>query len=112
MSNYENYTRISGNYDNTRIPVGTEIIVGCLSRSETPIAQQQLLDAGCGTSNYSYAMLSHLKQISAVDMNASMLECARQKCSDSRLVEQIDFHQAAIDHLPFDDAVFDGIMIN
>jgi hypothetical protein len=31
LSSYEDYTRKSGNYDKTREPVGTEILVGCFS---------------------------------------------------------------------------------
>ena len=31
MSAYENYTAVSADYDRTRIPVGVEIILGCLA---------------------------------------------------------------------------------
>jgi len=31
LSSYEDYTRKSGNYDKTREPVGTEILVGFAS---------------------------------------------------------------------------------
>jgi hypothetical protein len=36
MSSYENYTQKSGNYDKTREPVGTEIIVGCFAHAPAP----------------------------------------------------------------------------
>ena len=33
MSSYENYDQTSGNYDETREPIGLGIILGCLARS-------------------------------------------------------------------------------
>lgn len=43
MSHYENYSDTSANYDYTRVPVGVEIIGGCLAQGELP--QQHVLDA-------------------------------------------------------------------
>jgi hypothetical protein len=37
MSSYENYTQKSGNYDKTREPVGTGIIVGCFAHAPVPL---------------------------------------------------------------------------
>ncbi len=110
MSSYENYSETSQCYDTTRIPVGVEIISGCLAQSQTPLAQQHLLDAGCGTGNYTMALLLQVGKISAVDINLGMLNRAREKlvANDKR----ITFHHAPIDALPFEDALFDGIMIN
>jgi 2-polyprenyl-3-methyl-5-hydroxy-6-metoxy-1,4-benzoquinol methylase len=112
MSHYENYSDTSANYDYTRVPVGVEIICGCLAQGELPLAQQQVLDAGCGTGNYSKAMLAHVGRVNAVDLNANMLDLAREKCAQESTAGRITFHQSAIDSLPFDDAVFDGIIIN
>ena len=112
MSNYENYSQTAQHYDNTRIPVGVEIITGCLAQGAAPLAQQHLLDAGCGTGNYARALLAHVGRISAVDMNEPMLERARGKLAAEHRHGRIDFHRATIDALPFEDAVFDGVMVN
>ena len=114
MSNYENYSETSQRYDATRIPVGVEIIIGCLAQNKTPLAQQYLLDAGCGTGNYALALLAQVGRISAIDINQNMLNRAREKLTSNNKSEnkRIDFQYAPIDALPFDDAVFDGIIIN
>ena len=46
MSSYEDYTRTSGNYDKTREPVGTEILVGCFAHAPVPLDRTVVLDAG------------------------------------------------------------------
>src|SRR5918997_753692 len=112
MSSYENYTQKSRNYDKTREPVGTEISVGCFAHAPVPLDQMVVLDAGCGTGNYSRAMLHYVGRIEAVDLNAGMLEVAAQKLSEPRAEGRVSFHSARIDELPFDDETFDGVMIN
>ena len=52
MSSYENYTQKSGNYDKTREPVGTEIIVGCFAHAPVPLDRMRVLDAGSGTGSW------------------------------------------------------------
>jgi ubiquinone/menaquinone biosynthesis C-methylase UbiE len=112
MSSYENYTQTSRNYDKTREPVGTEISVGCFAHAPVPLDQTVILDAGCGTGNYSQAMLEYAGRIEAVDMNPGMLEVAAQKLADAEDEGRISFHAARIDELPFEDGFFDGVMIN
>lgn len=84
MSSYEDYTRVSRNYDRTRCPVGIEVIIGCMAQAHTPLDEMVVLDAGCGTGNYSRALLDHVGRIVAVDLNEDMIG----------------------------DAAFDGVMIN
>lgn len=108
MSSYEDYTRTSKNYDRTREPVGTEVILGCLAMARTPLHRMTLLDAGCGTGNYSLALLPHVGKIEAVDLNPGMIEVAREKLSEG----EVSFHNARIDDLPFDDGSLGGAMIN
>ena len=43
--------------DKTREPVGTEIFVGCFAHAPVPLNRTVVLDAGCGTGNYSDALL-------------------------------------------------------
>jgi ubiquinone/menaquinone biosynthesis C-methylase UbiE len=112
MSSYEDYTQTSENYDKTREPVGTEISVGCFAHAPVPLDQMVVLDAGCGTGNYSRAMLHYVGRIEAVDLNPGMLEVAAQKLSGPQAEGRISFHSARIDALPFEDGTFDGVMIN
>jgi len=112
MSSYEDYTRKSKVYDKTREPVGVLISVGAFAQSQTPLGEMTVLDAGCGTGNFSRAMLEHVGRIEAVDMNPGMLEVAARKMAKPQAEGRIAFHSAGIDELPFDDATFDGVMIN
>ncbi len=112
MSSYENYTRKSRNYDKTREPVGTVITVGSFAHAPTPLDEMVVLDAGCGTGNYSRAMLDYVGRIEAVDMNPGMLEVAARKLARPQAEGRISFHSSRIDDLPFEDATFDGVMIN
>lgn len=112
MSSYENYTATSEHYDATREPIGVEIILGCLARGPRALAEQIVVDAGCGTGNYSAALLDHVARIEAVDMNDSILGVARRKLSDAEAVGRIRFHLAAIDTLPVESISADAVMIN
>src|SRR5918995_3365578 len=110
LSSYEDYTRKSGNYDKTREPVGTEIFVGCFAHAPVPLDRTVVLDAGCGTGNYSDALLHYVGRIEAVDINAGMLEGAKRKLAWAG--DRIFFHYSRIEDLPFEDATLDGVMIN
>ena len=110
MSSYEDYTRKSGNYDKTREPVGTEIFVGCFAHAPVPLNRTVVLDAGCGTGNYSDALLHYVGRIEAVDMNPGMLDVAARKLAWAG--DRISFHSSGIEELPFEDATLDGVMIN
>ncbi len=112
MSSYENYTQTSKHYDKTREPVGIEITVGCFAQAPVPLDRTVVLDAGCGTGNYARALLHHVGRIEAVDMNPGMLEVAERKLAKPLAEGRISFHSARIDALPFEDGVFDGVMIN
>lgn len=112
MSSYENYTVTSAHYDATRGPIGVEVILGCLARSGRPLSEQVLVDAGCGTGNYSAALLEHVARIEAVDMNEGMLGVARGKLEDAEEAGRIRFHHAAIDSLPLETESVDAVMIN
>ena len=110
MSSYENYTHKSGNYDKTREPIGTEILVGCFAHAPVPLDRTVVLDAGCGTGSYSNALLAYVGRIEAVDMNPGMLDVAARKLAWAG--DRISFHSSRIDELPFENATLDGIMIN
>ena len=111
MSAYENYTAVSADYDRTRVPIGVEIILGCLASGARPLASQRLLDAGCGTGSFTAALRPRLGEIDAVDLNPSMLDVARAKL-DRVSGCPVSLHEAGIDALPFEDACFDAVMVN
>ena len=112
MSGYEDYTRVSALYDDTRQPLGVEVILGCLANGPRPLGDVVLVDAGCGTGNYSRALVSRIARIEAVDLNAGMLDKARKKLSDEAQAGRVVFHQAPIDAIPLADASVDGVMMN
>lgn len=56
MSQYAKYKIGSPNYDTTRVPIGLEIILGCLTRTGIPLGEQAVLEAGSGTGNYLQAL--------------------------------------------------------
>ena len=111
MSAYENYTAVSADYDRTRVPVGVEIILGCLVFGGRALGSLRLLDAGCGTGSYSAALRRYVGAIDAVDLNPSMLGVARAKL-DRTPGCAVTLHEAGIDALPFEDDCFDAAMVN
>ncbi len=69
MSLFENYTNTSENYDQTRRPVGLELILGTLVCGSKPLADQTILDAGCGTGNYAVALAGKVGRLECVELN-------------------------------------------
>jgi len=112
MSSYENYSATSSHYDATREPIGVEIIVGCLARGGRPLAEQILVDAGCGTGSYTRALLAHVARVEAVDMNDGMLAVAGAKLEADVREGRVRLQRGVIDALPLDDASVDALMIN
>ena len=112
MSSYETYDETSAHYDQTRVAVGAEIILGCLARQGRPLAELCVLDAGCGTGAYSEAIVGQVGHIEALDMSQGMLAAAREKLAAEATAGRIAFHQGSISELPFETASLDGVMIN
>ncbi len=112
MSTYEKYDLTSRHYDETRVPVGGEIILGCLARQPKPLGELAVLDAGCGTGAYAAAIVEHVGRVEALDRSRGMLAAAEAKLSDQVELGRIGFHRGAITDLPFERASFDGVMIN
>ena len=112
MSSYEDYTSTSTEYDETREPVGTEIILDCFSKSSTPLSEMVVLDAGCGTGSYSSVVLNHVKKVEAVELNLGMIDMARQKMFDAESEGKIAFHHTSISEIPLEDESIDAIMVN
>lgn len=112
MSTYERYSETSRRYDETRIPVGVEVILGCLARSGRPLHSQRLLDAGCGTGSYSEALVDHVAHVFAVDLNEGMLGVAQNKLDDSARAGKVTLSRGSITDLPQDDEAVDAAMVN
>lgn len=107
MSQYANYTLASDNYDATRIPVGVDTLLSCLARTEVPLGEQAVLEAGCGTGNYLKALRPHLGTLFGIDFNEGMLAQARAK-----LGQDVELLCGSILDMPYENERFDGITCN
>ena len=112
MSSYENYTQTSAVYDHTRVPVGLEIISAALSAGSTKLDRQILLDAGCGTGIYTFALIDQVHRVESIDLNRSMLAVARSKMCSATEQGRIGFTRGSITQLPFKTHSVDGVMMN
>jgi len=112
MSSYEDYSRTSASYDGTRPAQGVGIIRKALSRNTVPLKSQLLLDAGCGTGQYTTALINDVAQITAIDLNQAMLSAAKEKLQDKTVSGRIVFHQASLDALPIESGSVDAVMVN
>jgi SAM-dependent methyltransferase len=104
MSQYEVDSR---NYDTTRVPIGLEIILGCLTRNGIPLSEQAVLEAGCGTGNYLQALRRVLGSLVGVDCSEQMLEQARAKVNGD-----VELMQGNVRDLPMGDESFDAVLSN
>jgi len=112
MSTYEKYSKTSQHYDQTRVPVGTELIMGCLARAGRPLSELHLLDAGCGTGSYAAELVAHVAHVTAVDLNEGMLGVAKKKLEARAPADQVTLSQGSITKLPLDDEQVDAVMVN
>jgi len=112
MSSYENYGRVSGDYDATRGVVGLEIILGCLATGCGRLDRLRVLDAGCGTGNYARAIAAHVGKVAAVDLNPEMLAVARGKLAAEIEAGNAELHRSSLRELPLETDSIDGVMVN
>ena len=103
---YEDYSATSVKYDDTRVTIGLEIIVGCLTNGRR-LDQQVVLDAGCGTGNYLEALGDLIGFGYGIDINAGMLEEAKRKLKPR---SNITLDRGELTRLPYDANFFDGII--
>lgn len=106
---YENYHETSKVYDNTRSPVGVEVMLGCFAASPRPLHEQTILDGGCGTGNYIAALQKQIGTLHGLDLNQGMLVQARDKFPRDASVHLL---QGSLDCLPYREAMFDGMLCN
>jgi ubiquinone/menaquinone biosynthesis C-methylase UbiE len=111
MSKYENYDRISANYDKTRSAVGIEIVLGFLATLPQPADRVRILDAGCGTGNYAVPVQRWFPNVVCMDFSMGMLTRAREKFRQAGRGGAA-FVQGDMGALPFRAGVFDAVMCN
>ena len=109
MSSYEDYGKASGSYDDTRVAVGTEILLGAFAAGPVPLSQIELLDAGCGTGTYAEAVAPKVGSVTLLDASEDMLAVARQKLGSA---PRFDYRVGRLQDLPYADASFDAVMTN
>jgi ubiquinone/menaquinone biosynthesis C-methylase UbiE len=112
VSLYETYDKTCVHYDAMRVPVGADIILGCLTRCPAPLHEMHVLDAGCGTGAYSAAMLDHVGHVDAVDLSDGMLRIAREKLKSAMQQGRIALHRADVCALPFPAEHFHAVCFN
>lgn len=110
MSRYENYDVISENYDKTRTAVGIEIVLGYIAALNKDPEQLQILDAGCGTGNYSLELKKHYPHIWCADFSQGMLNQCQQKFARHDLSARL--LRCDITRLPFSNHSLDVIICN
>ena len=108
-SSYERYNEIAGVYDSTRTPVGLGILIDFFSGSAILFKDQRILDAGCGTGSYLYALKDMVGSLVGLDGSRAMLTQAAHKCGST---PNVTLAEGSILKLPFRDHAFDGMMIN
>lgn len=106
---YEDYDSTSGNYDDTRVPIGLPIILDFLASTPTPLEKQSILDAGCGTGTCLAGLQGKVGRIHGRELSAGMQMVAQERFADDPDV-QIDL--GSITELPHADESFDGIVCN
>ena len=112
MSVFETYDETSRHFDATRVPIGAEIVLGCLARHAKPLGELVVLDAGCGTGAYSRAIVGRVGRIEAIDMSAGMLGQARAKLEAEAEAGAIPFAQGWIAESPLEAASVHAVIIN
>lgn len=113
MSTFADYSAASAVYDSTRQAEAFEIWLGALMRhAPCPLDQVRLLDAGCGTGNYSAALAAYVGRLNGIDFNPDMLARAGAKLADPIARDQARLEQGSLMALPFEDETFDAVMIN
>ena len=106
---YEKYHETAANYDQTRTPVGLEIILGCFSAAPQPLSAQTILDAGCGTGSYIKALSDKIGYLHGLEFNENMLGEAQKKLKET---PNVRLGPGELPDIPYDEQSFDGLMFN
>ena len=112
MSSYADYAEISRDFDKTRRPVGTGLLLKALRQVPTALNRMAVLDAGCGTGSYCKALDGVVGSITGVDLNPKMIGVARRKFDGGGRKTRVSFELGSVTSLPFDDGRFGAVMVN
>ena len=85
-----------------------------LKQVVAPSVPQKILDAACGTGDFSIAIAkaAHIhSRITGADLSEGMLEIMRKKTAREGLQKQISTIKCNCESLPFDDGTFDRVTI-
>lgn len=84
-SQYEDYETTSQTYDIWRRPISVdtykETLIEVGNRVGKDVSELSLLEAGCGTANYSHLFSSVVGQVVGLEYSEGMLSQAREKCA-------------------------------
>ena len=100
------YNETSKSYDQTRAPLGLNIVLGSMAL-HTPLAEQKLLDIGSGTGTFIERVHGHVKEMTGLEYNDGMIAQARNRLSNS----SVKLVQGSADKMPFEDGSFNGATI-
>jgi len=104
---WENYDDICSTYTKQRQFVGFDEMIDFFK----PTNNMSLLDAGCGTGNYTCRMINHFGYIHAGDFNTGMLRIAKAQTQSKQLNTPVNFSQLNIcDMQEIADESFDCVI--
>ncbi|MGI9056907.1 MAG: class I SAM-dependent methyltransferase [Pyrinomonadaceae bacterium] len=96
------YNKIGSEYNETRR--ADQFLTSRFRQFLSPVKNENYLDAGCGTGNYTCALSSEEYQFYGIDPSETMLEKARRR--NCRVLWQ----NAAAENLPFENKFFAGVI--
>lgn len=76
----------------------------------TPTPEMLVLDAGCGTGNFSLKMVALGACVEGVDLSEPMIAFANEKAKNSPYADKLHFQVGDLYQLPFPDNSFDAVL--
>ncbi|XP_060606776.1 uncharacterized protein LOC132759067 [Ruditapes philippinarum] len=115
MSVFEDYNTTCASYDNQRQPLGADIVVEMLRLNiKKQLKDVHILDAGCGTGNYSKALIEYgVGKVTLMDASSGMLEQTKKKlvnAIENNIVT--DVVQNKLPKIPFGNGTFDAVLFS
>jgi ubiquinone/menaquinone biosynthesis C-methylase UbiE len=103
---YEDYNKVSSNYVKMRVPIGTDTYIKSIPNAKSA----NVLDAGCGTGNYTAVLAPFVGKITGFEVSEGMREQAKNKTEGMDNVTIMEGN--LLKKLPFEEETFDAIIIN
>ncbi|KAH3800839.1 uncharacterized protein LOC127839077 [Dreissena polymorpha] len=115
MSTYEDYNEVSNTYDDQRVAMGSDVIAAMIQfYCKRPLEELHILDAGCGTGNYSLDLLKYgVGHVTLLDASSGMLNKAKTKLAEYIASGRVvDITEGKMPPLPYPENSFDVVMFN